>query len=80
MDIEDEAYSEEDFHEEEIADEVEPEKRTKFVDPKTKTLSSKKEIEDEVEDDDYDEPGAFAEISVKDESEEEEKVQREITD
>lgn len=74
MDIEDEVYSEEDFHEEEIADEVETDKQTKTVEAKPKALSVKKEIEDEVEEDDYDEPGAFAEISVKDESEEEEKV------
>ena len=83
MDIDDEVYSEEDFHEDEIDDEVSDaagEQRA-AVDPNlgsTAKVSSKKEVEDS--DDDYDEPGEFAEISVKDESEEEKEVPAEVAD
>ena len=83
MDIEDEVYSEEGFQEEEIDDEVSDnaEEQKAAVDPNLGSkakVSSKKEVEDD--DDDYDEPGEFAEISVKDESEEEKEVPVEVAD
>ena len=77
MDIEDEVYSEEGFQEEEIEDEVlSGEEQKAAVDSKAK-VQSKKEIED---DEDYNDLGEFAEISVKDESEEENKVTVEVAD
>ena len=77
--MDDEQYSD-GFQEEDIDDEVLSDGaggQKAAVDSKAK-VQSKKEVEDD--DDDYEDPGEFAEISVKDESEEEKEMPAEVAD